>query len=136
MDANASILIKHDSEKLKEFENLIEEKFTDLALAVYHKDSEKVKQLLQQGSDPNYQLTYGIFRGCTPLHIAALYGDKEVIEILVENGSKINEMNIFGETALDFAREQGQDGAVEFLVSQGGYTGDQTKARKKSCVLM
>lgn len=43
--------------------------------------------------------------GWTPLHEGARGGHKEVIEILVENGGKINEKTNSGETALWWAEK-------------------------------
>ena len=45
-------------------------------------------------------------------------------------------MNIFGETALDFAKEQGQDAAVECLLMHRAKTGRQMRARLRNhCIL-
>lgn len=50
------------------------------------------------------------FRGCTPLHYAALADDLEVVKILLEAGADPLKANDYGRTPLDYARS-GSTGA-------------------------
>ena len=47
--------------------------------------------------------------GRTPLHCAALNGDREVFELLLEAGCDLTRRSDLGWTALDEARERGHD---------------------------
>lgn len=105
------------------------DEFTSLAQAVHERDRKRVETLLTQGEDPNVQLSTGLFRGCIPLHLAALYGDTSIIEMLIKYNSKLDEINIFGETALDFAKEQGQDKAVDCLMRYNAKTGREVRSK-------
>ena len=57
--------------------------------------------------------------GVTPLHQAALRGNKEVAELLIANGADVNEMSKFGDTLLHFAAFGGHKEIVELLIAEG-----------------
>ena len=54
-----------------------------------------------------------------PLHVAAVWGDCEAIEILVKAGARINEKGEHGFTPLMEAVAQGNTEAVKLLVQLG-----------------
>jgi ankyrin repeat protein len=60
--------------------------------------------------------------GWTPLHEGARHGHKEIAEILIEKGARINRITNHGETALYLAEKAHGDyhPIVEFLKSMGG----------------
>jgi ankyrin repeat protein len=43
-----------------------------------------------------------------------------VLRILVENGAKLNERDIFGKTPLHYAAELGKSRCIPFLLQKGG----------------
>jgi ankyrin repeat protein len=59
--------------------------------------------------------------GWTPLHEGARAGHLEVVKLLVEKGANVNEVTVYGETALYWAeKEHGREhGVVEFLKGLG-----------------
>jgi len=69
------------------------------------------KFLIEQKIDINKKYRYGH----TLLHNAALYGDINMVKLLVKNGAKLIK-NDFGLTAIDSARDNGHSEVVEYLV--------------------
>ena len=66
--------------------------------------------------------------GGTPLHQAAIYGDKEAVELLIANGADVNVMNDDGETSLDLTFETE---IADLIRKHGGKTGAELKAEGK-----
>lgn len=54
--------------------------------------------------------------GNTALHLAARYGHKTVVQLLLENGAKINEEDGKKKTALHLAAECGYETVVQLLL--------------------
>ena len=57
--------------------------------------------------------------GYTPLHHAAIGGHAEVVEVLLENGAKLDGIGSRGETALFLASSAGSAEVVELLAKNG-----------------
>lgn len=57
--------------------------------------------------------------GQTPLHIAAFFGQANIIECLLNHGAEIDALEQDGETPLHFAANQGHVDAVQVLLNQG-----------------
>jgi len=57
--------------------------------------------------------------GETPLHVAAVAGSKEVLELLITNGADLNAANPRGRTPLHLAAEKHGKSAVEVLACHG-----------------
>ncbi len=55
----------------------------------------------------------------TPLHYAAGWGHKEIVELLIAEGADVNAMNGAGQTPLHFAAQEGQKEIVELLIAKG-----------------
>ena len=81
---------------------------------------EKVKQFL--ASDPKLVSTAGP-KGLAPLHYAAMYGQKEVAEILIARGAGVNQPDneplVTGRTPLHYAALGGHKDLVELLLAKG-----------------
>lgn len=84
------------------------------AVSAGHKDV--VALLTSRGGDVNAKAV----TGDTPLHVAALRGDRAMAAILIENGAKLNTTNArWGNTPLHVAVAAGRDSIVELLAAKG-----------------
>jgi len=70
--------------------------------------------LIAKGADINAKDEYG----WTPLHYAAIKGQKEVVELLIAKGADINSKNQSGETPLHDAIDWNHKEMVELLNRQ------------------
>jgi len=87
-----------------QYKNLIQE-------AVLDDNVEATNFLIKQGANVNSKYKYNH----TLLHSAALYGDIEMVETLVQSGAKLSK-NDFGLSAIDSASDNNNSDVVEFLV--------------------
>ncbi|GAB7365493.1 hypothetical protein MBLNU230_g6566t1 [Neophaeotheca triangularis] len=90
--------------------------FTRLAEACESGDIDLVKEWRQR--DPE-QLELAEFAGNTPLQIAALNGNADVVEYLISEGCKIDSANVDKDTPLIDAAENGHIETVEILLKAG-----------------
>ena len=107
---------------------------TELMVAVEASDIDLAKRLLEKKANPN-ATTKDNFRH-TALHLAAMNENKELLELLIDNGAQVNQKNKAGFTALDsifpfgeFMPEsegelpelpEAQKATVAYLKSKGG----------------
>lgn len=120
-----------------------------LMQAVYAKDLEKIKTLLEEGADPNTRDGLGFTTlmiacehnhleiskllldakanpnlenvGDTALMIAASSGNLDLVKLLIRKGARVNNKNVMGMTALSVAEQKKHREVVEFLESRGAY---------------
>jgi ankyrin repeat protein len=85
-----------------------------------------IEQHIAAGADINAVLVTGITEGTpgyggTPLHIAALSNQEEVVEVLLENGADVEAKaaDSYGGTALHWAASAGNVDMVQLLVEVG-----------------
>jgi hypothetical protein len=102
-----------------EFLNLLpaataEERHLALALASQYGRADIVRALLDAGEDPNrYNPGHS---HSTPLHQAALQGDRETVRLLVERGARLEMRDlIWNGTPADWARHAGWTEVEEYL---------------------
>jgi predicted component of type VI protein secretion system len=79
-----------------------------------------IKQHLDAGTDVNAK-GWGEW---TPLHVAAVEGQKETAELLIANGADVSAKNRYGKTLLDFAEGE----TADLLRKHGGKTGEELNA--------
>jgi ankyrin repeat protein len=84
-----------------------------------------VKQHLAAGVDVNAKT----WNWTTPLHNVAVYGHKEVAELLIAKGADINAKDNAVTTTLDWAKYKPELAAL--LRKHGGKTGEELKAEGK-----
>ena len=66
------------------------------------------------------------------MHHAVLFvGNKEIAELLINNGADVNAMDKDGNTPLDVAEEFNQPEIADLLRKHGGKTGEELKAEDK-----
>lgn len=80
------------------------------------------KLLIEHGADVNAQDDN---QGWTPIIQASAYGHLDIVKLLVEKGANVNDKNKENATALDRANEQGRTEIAEFLIQNGGKTGEE-----------
>lgn len=85
---------------------------TPLMFAASGPFPETVGFLLDEGADPNAKDNV---EGWTPLMYASAEGNLEVVELLLENGADPNLEDTDGETAIDFAANNGHSEVVTLL---------------------
>jgi ankyrin repeat protein len=90
------------------------ESSSPLLKAVSDHNKAAVELLLTHHADPNLGYVKG---GWTPLHSAAAYGDKEIAELLLKNGGKINARDSEGATPLHVAVKNGKTEMVQLLLA-------------------
>jgi cytohesin len=57
--------------------------------------------------------------GWTPLHRAAIYGRKEIVELLIAKGAEVNAQGQYMGTPLHNAANKGHKKIVELLIAKG-----------------
>lgn len=72
---------------------------------------EIIKLLLNHGADINAQNK----GGNTPLHLASMSNNEDIVFLLLDHGANINIQNRTGETASQMARSQGSDKLAEMI---------------------
>ena len=85
-----------------------------------------VKQHLAAGSDVNADAGSLV----TPLHVASVFGNKEISELLIANGAGVNAVMEDGRTPLDLAIELKMNKTADFLRKHGGKTGEELYAEE------
>ena len=85
---------------------------TALMYAATGDNVESVQLLLQAGADPNRIDSQEHF---TPLMFAAAEGQLEVVRVLLDHGAQRSLEDVDGETALEFAEQNGHAEVVELL---------------------
>ena len=95
-----------------------------LTLAVYWKEAEMTRLLLEGGADVDnrdgrIQEPNGGVAGCAALHIATDAGNKSLVEFLVEHKANVNIKNGAGETPLHLAARKGYLAIAQLLIEHG-----------------
>ena len=95
-----------------------ENQSSDLLTAVDEGQSDVVQELLDSGIDPNKDASSD---GAYPLHLASLKGNKEIVQILLDNEAKIDlrATNKDKATPLAWAAFLGQKDVVSLLIEAG-----------------
>ena len=89
---------------------------------------EAVKRHLATGTDVDVK---GGWMVITPLHMAALNGHKEIVELLIAKGADVNAKAEDGETPLDATIEFRHPQITDLIRKHGGKTGEELKAEGK-----
>ena len=93
---------------------------------------EAVKQHIAAGTGVS---GFGRRRMGTPLHNAAYYGHKEIVELLIAKGADVNAKvkggDYKGDTPLDWAINHNHPETADLLRKHGGKTSEELKAEGK-----
>ena len=93
-----------------------EEPWNKLHVAVISEDNEKVVRVLQRRRSIVHSKT---IIGNTPLHLAVLDSNIDLISVLIYVGGSCNAVNNSGETPLHFAAEVGCERVIRKLIKRG-----------------
>lgn len=94
----------------------------DLIEAIIQNDVARVKELLEQGVDPNKADDWA---NVTPLHYAALLNQVELVGLLIAAGAKIDNRDALDEeTPLDVARAHDNVEVIKLLERAHHGSGD------------
>lgn len=139
-DATAMIgLLKSDEEKLEEQTKVLVKNRKDYARRVFSTNVDNwtpfhafalkgcrklVKFALRVGVDVNLQMgePEGVPGKCTALHLAAHRGDVSIIEVLLQNGANINQLDSSDKTPIYYASRSNNTLAVKTLKRAGADT--------------
>ena len=93
----------------------------DLLTAIDEGQRDVVQELLESGIDPNKDPMPEGLQGAYPLHLAVVKGNKEIVQILLDNGAKIDlkAKNKDEATPLAWAAFFGQKDVVLLLIEAG-----------------
>lgn len=94
----------------------------------YRGDYHGVERLLDEGVDVNTQDVYGAELKASPLHVASGNGHKEVVELLLRWGAKVDIQNDFGDTPLIAATRGGHKEIIELLLRWGANVNMKNKS--------
>ena len=90
-----------------------------LLCAVKDGDLEKVKHLIKNGGEVNYEYKYDDGRSNCLLHNASYFGKFEVAKLLIKHGAQIDSRDFEGKTPLAIAarkaRLEASQGHLEFV---------------------
>ena len=89
-----------------------------------------VELLLKKGADPNLSTTEYKF---TPLIRAAQSGLIKSAKVLVEYNADIHHKDIWGFSAIDYAKTYGTEEMVDFLASKGAKINEEAKVPLEEC---
>ena len=94
-----------------------------LLWACYYGHIDMVKLLIENGANVN---ATRLADNSTPLRSAAIWGEKkEIVELLISKGAKVNVVHRDGDTAVDRAKPE----IAEILRKHGGKTGEDLRAK-------
>lgn len=94
--------------------------YTPILSATWNDNADMVRALLRAGADPNVVTTGTTISWVSSLMIAATYGYRDVVDVLVDEGhANLELVDHDGNTALMLAAESGHFGVVRYLVESG-----------------
>ena len=70
-------------------------------------------------------------RFCPPLHTAAAWGHKEIVELLIAKGADVNATDMYRRTPLDMVIGLRRAATIDLLRKHGGKTRRELKAEGK-----
>jgi len=99
-----------------------EDGFTALHLAIFGRQEEAVRLLLERGADPN-ALSAGEIANVPPLGTAAFAGSTALARLLLDSGADPNVRGEGGFTALHSAAQNGDEDLAGLLLERGADPG-------------
>ncbi len=79
--------------------------------------AQTTKPIFDHSSRPMYRSTPSLPAGTTPLHLASMFGNADLIGLFLHSGAAVGQPNGDGETALHLAARQWQTNALQLLIA-------------------
>jgi hypothetical protein len=99
----------------------------ELVETVRSGNTEKIKELLERGADPNAKDDVG----WTPLHHAAYRGHTHIVELLIKKGADSSIKNKDGKTPADIAPKEARKMSLDFLEKLRGCLNERMRKEGK-----
>ena len=99
--------------------------------ACAHGDLTTVQKLLGNGHDVHSQQAYPVSLGFGAIHVAAMFGHIEIVQILLRHGFSIEDENTIGFRPLHLAALKGEIRMIQFLLSHGAQIGAENPLGKQ-----
>lgn len=96
--------------------NVEQDPYNELYQAIRRGDKKKVQEIINSGLNLNPK-----GKQWTPLMIAVLRNDKEMVDLLLKNNADIHLRNTKGQTPLHLAARWGKKEMVEHLIQRGAF---------------
>jgi ankyrin repeat protein len=93
-----------------------------LHTVAYGNDIDEAKRVIAQGADVN-----ALMGNLTPLHMAASYGSKALVELLITHGAIVDPKGTLGFMPLHVAARDGHLAVAELLIARGANVNAETK---------
>lgn len=99
---------------------------TALFEAVFHENVEATELLLERGANVNHRIKLSRSKadGETPIHVAALYANMEIMATLIDAGADIETKSVRGKKAIDHAIHEKKTDLVIYLIKRGAEVPD------------
>jgi ankyrin repeat protein len=111
-------------------------RFNVLQMASRHKNSAPVLRLLfEYGAKVNEVERNESQSQMSPLQVAAQYGDRDSLQVLLDYGADVNFTNPDGNTPVHSAVEGGQSENLKLLIKQGANINATNKTKKSALML-
>jgi ankyrin repeat protein len=104
--------------------------FTALHLAAFFRHADCARLLIEQGSDVSAHSQNPM--SVAPLNSAAASGQRDVVELFLDHGAKVDAHQNGGYTALHSAAHNGDEPLVDLLLSRGASSGLKTNDGKNA----
>ncbi|XP_012940002.1 ankyrin repeat and protein kinase domain-containing protein 1 [Aplysia californica] len=120
------MLVRGNRAFIQEVFTAVIDEWTPLHACTLRGARKLVKVALKAGVDPNIEMgnPQGLPGRCTPLHLAAYRGDVSILQLLVQNGARVDARDNTNHTPLHYAATRSNSLAARKLLKYGADTSE------------